>query len=57
MKAVHNLQEENAQLKKQVEGLLKDKAKNLKLDLNSRPQNLSPLTYFCLTKEYERLGN
>jgi len=31
-------------------------AKNLKLDLNLRPQNLSPSTYFNLAREYERLG-
>ena len=31
-------------------------AKNLKLDLNSRPQNLSPSTYFNLAREYERLN-
>ncbi len=33
VKAVSSLQEENSQLKKQVESLLKDKAKNLKGDL------------------------
>ncbi len=33
VKAVVNLQEENAELKKQVESLLKDKAKNLKTEL------------------------
>ena len=32
-------------------------AKNFKLDLNSRPQNLSPSTYFNLAREYERLSN
>ena len=35
VKALQNLQEENSQLKKQVESLLKDKAKNLKGDLKS----------------------
>tara|TARA_Y100000590_G_scaffold359648_1_gene415573 strand:+ start:1569 stop:2360 length:792 start_codon:yes stop_codon:yes gene_type:complete len=29
--------------------------KKLKLNLNLRPQNLSPLTYFKITKEYENL--
>jgi len=33
MKAVHSLQDENAKLKKQLEVLLKDKAKNMKGDL------------------------
>ena len=32
-------------------------AVNFKLDLNLRPQNLSPLTYFNITREYERLSN
>jgi len=35
VKALQNLQEENSSLKKQVEALLKDKAKNLKGDLKS----------------------
>ena len=30
---------------------------NFKLNLNLRPQNLSPLTYFNITREYERLNN
>ena len=32
-------------------------AENLKLDLNLRPQNLDPLTYFKLTKKLEELNN
>ena len=32
-------------------------AVNFKLNLNLRPQNLSPLTYFNITREYERLIN
>ena len=32
-------------------------AKNFKLDLDLRPQNLDPLTYFKLTKEWEKLNN
>ena len=32
-------------------------ATNFKLDVNLRPQNLSPLTYFNITREYERLSN
>ena len=32
-------------------------AVNFKLNLNLRPQNLSPLTYFNITREYERLSN
>ena len=30
---------------------------NFKLNVNLRPQNLSPLTYFNITREYERLSN
>tara|TARA_Y100000590_G_scaffold147515_1_gene169365 strand:- start:1279 stop:2070 length:792 start_codon:yes stop_codon:yes gene_type:complete len=32
-------------------------AKDLKLNINQRPQNLSPKIYFDLTKEYEKLSN
>jgi len=32
-------------------------ATNFKLNVNLRPQNLSPLTYFNITREYERLSN
>ena len=32
-------------------------ALNFKLNLNLRPQNLSPLTYFNITREYEKLTN
>ena len=32
-------------------------AVNFNLNLNLRPQNLSPLTYFNITREYERLSN
>jgi len=32
-------------------------AVNFKLNLNLRPQNLSPLTYFNITREYEKLTN
>ena len=31
--------------------------KKLNLDVNLRPQNLSPLNYFEITKEYENLAN
>jgi len=32
-------------------------AANFNLNVNLRPQNLSPLTYFNITREYERLSN
>ena len=31
--------------------------KKLNLNINLRPQNLSPLNYFEITKEYENLAN
>lgn len=47
VKAVHNLQEENAELKKQVEGLLKDKAKNLKLELKQEVQTINGVNFLA----------
>ena len=35
----------------------KEIAENYKLDLNLRPQNLNPTTYFKIVKEYEKLNN
>jgi len=32
-------------------------AKKLNINLNLRPQNLSPETYLSITKEYEKLGS
>ena len=32
-------------------------ANKLKLNINLRPQNLSPENYFDITKEYENLNN
>ena len=42
---------------KQIFKNLEKVAANFKLNLNLRPQNLSPLTYFNITREYERLSN
>ena len=47
-------------IKKPLSILFKNKdeiSKKLKLNLNLRPQNLSPLVYFKLCKEYENLLN
>ncbi len=47
-------------IKKPLSILFKNKdeiSKTLKLNLNLRPQNLSPLVYFKLCKEYENLLN
>ena len=35
----------------------KEVAEKLKLNINLRPQNLSPKNYFDITKEYENLNN
>ena len=32
-------------------------AQKLRIDLNSRPQNLDFMTYYKLTEEYEKLRN
>ena len=47
-------------IKNPLKHIFKDPKKiteNLKLNINLRPQNLSPLTYFNITKEYEKLNN
>ncbi len=45
VKAVNSLQEENAELKKQVESLLKAKAKNLKADLKNEIRNINGVNF------------
>jgi alanyl-tRNA synthetase len=47
VKAVQNLQDENASLKKQVEALLKDKAKNLKSELKNELTELNGVQYLA----------
>lgn len=47
VKAVVNLQEENAELKKQVEALLKDKAKNLKGDLKNEIKEVNGVHFLA----------
>jgi 16S rRNA (adenine1518-N6/adenine1519-N6)-dimethyltransferase len=47
-------------IKKPFSQIFKDSdqiAKNLNIDLNLRPQNLSPDTYYKIAKEYENLGS
>ncbi|MGW1454994.1 alanine--tRNA ligase [Salegentibacter agarivorans] len=51
VKAVNSLQEENAALKKQVEALLKDKAKNLKTELKSEISEINGVNF--LAKEVD----
>jgi len=47
VKAVVSLQDENAKLKKQVEALLKDKAKNLKGELSAKLQEINGVKFLA----------
>ncbi|MBZ9632123.1 alanine--tRNA ligase [Salegentibacter sp. LM13S] len=47
VKAVNTLQEENASLKKQVEALLRDKAKNLKSELKSEISEINGVNFLA----------
>ena len=47
MKALQNLQEENADLKKQIEQLLKDKAKNIKGELKNEITEVSGVQFLA----------
>lgn len=47
VKAVVNLQEENTELKKQIESLLRDKAKNLKGDLKSQIKEVNGVNFLA----------
>ena len=47
-------------IKKPLKQIFKDESiikNNLKIDLNLRPENLDPHTYFIITKEFEKLIN
>ncbi|MBX9806552.1 MAG: alanine--tRNA ligase, partial [Flavobacteriaceae bacterium] len=47
LKSVHSLQDENAKLKKQLEVLLKDKAKNMKGDLAQELQEINGIQFLA----------
>lgn len=47
VKAINNLQEENAELKKEVESLLKDKAKNLKGEIKSEISEVNGVNFLA----------
>jgi alanyl-tRNA synthetase len=47
VKAVHSLQDENVKLKKQLEGLLKDKAKNMKGELAQELQEINGVQFLA----------
>jgi len=56
VKAVTSLQEENAKLKKEVEGLLRDKAKNLKGDLLTEIQSLNGIDFLAKKVDLDAAG-
>ncbi len=56
VKAVAALQEENAQLKKQVEGLLKDKAKGLKTELLGELTDLNDVKFLAKKIDLDAAG-
>ena len=47
VKALQNLQDENASLKKQIDGLLKDKAKNIKGELKSELEDINGVQFLA----------
>ncbi|BCY28389.1 alanine--tRNA ligase [Flavobacterium okayamense] len=55
-KSVASLQDENAKLKKQVEQLLKDKAKNLKGELVSQIQNVNGVDFLAVQVDLDANG-
>lgn len=55
-KAVQNLQEENIALKKQIESLLKDKAKNLKGDLKSEITEVNGVQFLAKKIDLDASG-
>ncbi|MFC4817746.1 MULTISPECIES: alanine--tRNA ligase [unclassified Flavobacterium] len=56
IKSVVSLQEDNAKLKKQVEQLLKEKAKNLKGELASQIQNVNGVDFLAVQVDLDANG-
>ncbi|ALU25203.1 MULTISPECIES: alanine--tRNA ligase [Myroides] len=56
LKAVVSLQDENAKLKKQVEQLLKEKAKNLKGDLKGQIQEVNGISFLAVEVDLDAAG-
>ncbi len=56
VKAITTLQEENASLKKQIEVLLKDKAKNLKGDLKSEFEAINGINFLAKKVDLDAAG-
>ncbi len=56
LKAVHNLQDENAKLSKQIEALVKDKVKHLKASLASQIQEVNGVQFLATQLELNPEG-
>jgi alanyl-tRNA synthetase len=56
LKAVHNLQEDNAKLAKQIEALMKDKVKHLKASLASQIQEVNGVQFLATQVELNSEG-
>ncbi|WPY98166.1 alanine--tRNA ligase [Christiangramia sp. OXR-203] len=56
VKAIQNLQEENNDLKKQVESLLRDKAKALKTELRSEVENIKGVNFLAKKVDLDANG-
>lgn len=56
LKAVASLQDENAKLKKQIEALLKDKAKNLKGELAAEIQEINGVKFLAKQVDLDAAG-
>ena len=56
VKAVSNLQDENVKLKKEVEALLKDKAKNLKGDLKNELEDVNGVQFLAKKIDLDAAG-
>ena len=56
VKALQNLQEENASLKKQIEALLKDKAGNIKNELKKELQNINGIQFLAKKLDLDASG-
>ncbi len=56
LKALQNLQAENTDLKKQIENLLKDKAKNIKGDLNNELTDINGIKFLARKLDLDLAG-
>src|SRR5690606_7023518 len=56
VKAIQNLQSENAELKKQIENLLKEKAKNLKGDLKNELKEVNGVQFLAKKVDLDASG-